>query len=147
MRRTAAMAIALILGTAFAGPSLAVEVVPPAGVEKDDAEIFKPTTDSGPFLSIYDSATLGAGRFKLGYWQDYANQSLKGHRVVGGNDENISLVEHLSTLNLLGAIGVTRRIEVGLHLPLYFTSLADRQVGLEHLDGNHFNIGDIGLNA
>jgi uncharacterized repeat protein (TIGR01451 family) len=147
MRRTAAMAIALILGAALADSGFAVEVVPPAGVEKDDSEIFKPTTDSGPFLSVYDSTTLGSGRFKLGYWQDYANKPLKGHRVVGGNDENISLVEHLSTLNLVGAIGITRGIEVGVHLPLYFTSLAGRQVGLERLDGNHFNIGDVGLNA
>jgi hypothetical protein len=69
MRRTAAVAFGVWL-SAVASVA-AVEFIPPAGVEKDDAEIFKPTTDGGPFLSVYGSATVPRGRFSLGYWQTY----------------------------------------------------------------------------
>jgi uncharacterized repeat protein (TIGR01451 family) len=147
MRRKAAVVLVVLLGAVQARSASAIEFVPPAGVEKDDAEIFKPTTDAGPYLSVYDSTTVPHSRFSLGYWQSYANEALDGRRVINGNEENIDLVQHLSTFNLVGSIGLGSRFELGLHAPLYLTSLADRQVGTERLSGTDFNFGDLSVNA
>ena len=147
MRRKAAVVLVVLLGAAVARTASAIEFVPPAGVEKDDAEIFKPTTDAGPYLSVYGSTTVPHSRFSLGYWQSYANEALDGRRVINGNEENIDLVQHLSTFNLVGSIGLGSRFELGLHAPLYLTSLADRQVGTERLSGTDFNFGDLSVNA
>ena len=147
MRRVAGVAVGVLLGAAMLRAASAIEFIPPAGLEKDDAETFKPTTDGGPYLSTYGSSTIPRGRFSLGYWQSYANEALDGRRVVGGSEENIDVVQHLSTFNLVGAIGLGDRFELGLHMPLYLTRLADRQVGTEHLSGTDFNFGDLLVNA
>jgi len=92
MRRVAGVAVGVLLGAAMLRAASAIEFIPPAGLEKDDAEIFKPTTDGGPYLSTYGSSTIPRGHFSLGYWQSYANEALDGRRVIGGSEENIDVV-------------------------------------------------------
>ena len=117
---------ALALGLGSAGRSSAQVVIPASTVEFDDAELFKPTVDPGPFLSVYDARTLERGRFSIGSYFSYALDAMDQRRIVAGDEENETIVESLVTLNLLGALGITDRIQLGTHLPLYVTDEADR---------------------
>ncbi len=140
--------ILLLLGMVRA--SAATTVISPAGVEIEDAELFKPTVDPGPFLSVYHSATVPRGSFSIGYFQDYANEPLDARRVVGGRQENIALLDHLSTIGLLGSVGVLDRVHVGAHLPFYLTGghgLVIAHPTPTRESGVDANLGDLALNV
>ncbi len=137
----------LLLGMVRA--SAATTVISPAGVEIEDAELFKPTVDGGSFLSVYQSATLPRGTFSLGYLQDYANEPLDARRVVGGRQQNIPLLDHLSTMNLLGSVAVLDRLQLGAHLPFYLTGghgLVIAHPTPTRESGFDANLGDLALN-
>lgn len=137
---------ALALALAVPGRSGA-QVISPAGVEFDDADMFKPTTDPGPFLSVYDSRVLPRGRFTLGVWGDYAHEPLSARVVSGGQEDTEPLVDSLGTVSLVGAIGVASRFQIGVHLPLYLVGESDVVVGLEPLGDTNFNLGDFTVNG
>ncbi|MGH7859505.1 MAG: transporter, partial [Candidatus Binatia bacterium] len=132
---------------ALAAPVHSQTVVPASGVEFDDADLFKPTVDPGPFLSIYDSATLAAGRFSTGAYLDYALDPMSARRRIAGREDNVEVVDNLVALSLLGSIGVTRRFQLGAQLPLYLTDESDVILGTEIRDDTNFNVGDLLVNG
>ncbi|MGH7898378.1 MAG: hypothetical protein ACREQQ_10525, partial [Candidatus Binatia bacterium] len=60
-----------------APPAWSQTAVPPSVLELEDAEIFRPTTDPGDFITVYDSDTLPRLRFHLGIYGDYARHPLE----------------------------------------------------------------------
>ncbi|MGH7822132.1 MAG: OmpA family protein [Candidatus Binatia bacterium] len=135
------------LALALAAPVHSQTIVPASGVEFDDADLFKPTVDPGPFLSIYDSATLAAGRFSIGSYLDYALDPMSARRRVGGSEENVDVVDNLVALSLLGSIGVTPRFQIGMDLPLYLIDESDVILGTQIRDDTTVNVGDFLVNA
>ena len=69
----AAMAWAFAV-TVLTPPAVAQVAVPPTALEFEDAEIFRPTTDGGNFITVYDADALPPGRFHLGFYGDYAKE-------------------------------------------------------------------------
>lgn len=145
MRWAAALGLALV--TCVASGASAATTINPAGFEFDDADIFKPTVDPGPFLSIYDSRTVPRGRFTLGFWADYARAPFSALQRSGGQESNVTVVDNLGVASLVAAIGLTERFELGLHLPLYLLGESDVQVGSRALGGTDVNLGDVTVNG
>src|SRR5687767_12951358 len=83
-------------------------VVPAGALELEDAEIFRPTTDVGDFITVYDSDPVPPGRFTIGFWGDYAQNPLE----IGFEDSDerfTKLVEQLGTAQFTGAVGLFDR--------------------------------------
>ncbi len=142
-----ALTVALATGLALPARSASQTVISPAGVDIDDAEIFKPTVDPGSFLSIYDTAILPRGRFTIGFSGDYAREPLTARLIVAGRESNPAIVDNLATANLLGAIGVTPRVQLGAHLPFYLVGESDVRIGSKTLGGTEASFGDLLFNA
>lgn len=142
-----ALAVMLAMSLVWPARSSSQTVLSPAGVEIDDAEIFKPTVDPGPFFSVYDGSTLPRGRFTVGFWGDYAREPLAARRRVLGEESNEPIVDNLGTLNLLAAVGIAPRVQLGVHLPFYILGESDVTIGSKTLGGTQANLGDILLNG
>ncbi len=146
------------LGLLAAGASLwlaaeasAQVVVPPPALEFEDAEIFRPTTDGGDYITVYDTDTLptetpGARRFHLGFYGDYARHPLEIQFQRSGNLFT-RLVQNLGTMQLSAAIGILDFWEVGMRLPGYIENVNEVQVGGGRLGGTDAKFGDMVVNS
>ncbi|HEX6274838.1 MAG TPA: thrombospondin type 3 repeat-containing protein [Polyangiaceae bacterium] len=80
-----------------------------------DLRNFRPPTHPESLLTIEPTATPGPGEWNLGAWTSYA------YRPVVVTDafrkEDVPLVEHQLSLDLVGSIGVAERIGIGVSLP------------------------------
>src|ERR1043166_8474725 len=108
-------AATLCLGVSMAGAQV---VVPQSAVEFEDAEIFRPTTDGGDYVTVYDSDTLptktpGARRFHLAVYGDYAHNPIEV-RFERSDELFTHVVKNLGTVQLSGAFGILDFWEVGL---------------------------------
>ncbi len=120
--------------------------VPPSALEFEDAEIFRPTTDGGDFVTVYDSNPIPKRRFSLGFYGDYARIPLEIQFQRSGQTFT-QIVQNLGTMQLTGAVGVWRDIEIGARLPFYFEGIQNLVAGTETLGGTDVNLGDIVANA
>ena len=126
-------------------------VVPPSAVEFEDSEIFRPTTDGGDYVTVYDSDTLptqtpGARRFHLGVYGDYAHNPIEVQFERSGNLFT-HVVKNLGTVQLSGAFGILDFWEVGIRVPLYVADQEDVNLAGTKVGGTDFNVGDIVLNT
>jgi large repetitive protein len=123
-------------------------VVPPGTVELEDAEIFRPTTDVGDFITVYDTDAVPPGRFTLGFWGDYAQDPLE-IQFEDSEDRFSKLVEQLGTAQFTGAVGIADRFALGLRVPLYITELEEvvESGSGSTDDGVQFNVGDVTVNG
>lgn len=144
--RSAFFAGALALSLALSGSAGAQVTVPPEALEFEDAEIFRPTTDGGDFITVYDSDALPTRDFHIGGYGDYARNPIEIQFERSG-DRFTRVVEDLGTLQLSGAYGVFRNFEVGTRLPFYVNSIREITTGQDSVGGTEANIGDIILNA
>jgi uncharacterized repeat protein (TIGR01451 family) len=116
-------------------------------IEFEDAEIFRPTTDGGDFISVYDSDALPRNKFHLGVYGDYARNPLEIQFVRSGNTFS-RLVHDLGTLQFSGAYGVFKNVDVGVRIPAYITGVKDLALGDDNAPGGtHANIGDVVANV
>ncbi len=131
--------IAAVVG--FAGPVAGQGVKAPTTVF-DDAQIFHPTTDPSRFVSVYDSRNLDPGRFTLGLYGTYAEQPLD-FTFEASDEKSADLVPWSAGADLIGAIGLHRRVQLGVDIP-YVHVEADRAFNLGALTqtGGDF-LGDI----
>ncbi|MGH7823241.1 MAG: OmpA family protein, partial [Candidatus Binatia bacterium] len=141
-----AAAAAVSLGLWSGAPASAQVTVPPEALEFEDAEIFRPTTDGGDFITVYDSDALPTRDFHLGGYGDYAQNPIEIQFERSG-DRFTRVVEQLGTIQLSGAYGIFRNLEVGTRLPFYVNSIEEVSTGQDSVGGTEANIGDIVLNA
>ena len=122
-------------------------VVPAGALELEDAEIFRPTTDVGDFITVYDSDPVPPGRFTIGFWGDYAQNPLE-IQFEDREERFTRLVEQLGTAQFTGAVGLFDRFALGLRVPLYVSTLEEvSSTGGSTDDGTNFNIGDVIING
>ena len=126
-------------------------VVPQSAVEFEDSEIFRPTTDGGDYVTVYDSDTLptktpGARRFHLGVYGDYAHNPIEVHFERSG-DLFTHVVKNLGTVQLSGAFGILDFWEVGLRVPGYIANNEDVNFAGDRVGGTEVNVGDLVLNT
>ena len=114
------LAAALVAVTIGSGTALAQ----PVEFEREDAEIFRPTTDNGPFITVYDSIPLRPGQFSVGFYGDYARRPLE-LQFEGDGDTVARLVDNLGTAQLMGAIGVLPRLQIGARMSGYIIDRSD----------------------
>jgi len=119
----------------------------PAGViEYEDAETFRPTTDSGDYITVYDSDTLMPGNFSLGFYGDYANDPIEIRDEDG--DRFSRLVRDLGTMQFVGSVGLLPSLQLGVRAPLYITGFQHIvSVGGARFKGTDFNMGDVVTNV
>lgn len=81
---------------------------------------FNPTTDGLDFVTVQSASTLPAGEFNLGFWSDYAFNSLPFFKAPGvPSNQNFSEPNDklLSGLFNIG-LGLSENWNIGLSLPL-----------------------------
>ncbi len=141
-RITAALGVMLV--ALSAGPSWAQGLA----LELEDAEIFRPTTDGGDFVTVYDSGTLPPMNFQLGLYGDYARNPLEIQFESSG-DRFSKLVKDLGTMQLSAALGLFRNFHVGVRIPGYILNTQGVSIGGASLTsgGTDAEFGDVVLNA
>lgn len=130
--------------TAYSVP--AQTLIPAGVIEYEDAEIFRPTTDSGDYLTVYDSDTLAPGNFSLGFYGDYANDPIE---IRDENGDRFSrLVRDLGTMQFMGSVGLFPSLQLGVRVPGYIAGFQDiLSVGGARFKGTELNLGDVVANA
>lgn len=127
--------------------SLAQTTVPPSALEFEDAEIFRPATDSGDLITVYDSTPQPPLHFSLGFYGDYARHPLEIAFQRSGNTFT-RLVNNLGTMQLVSAVGLLPWFEVGARLPGYVETLNDVSSGTQAVRGGAIaKFGDMVANA
>src|SRR5262245_21294702 len=90
---------------------LAAEPVPSL-----DLRGFRPPTHPESLLSLEPTATPGTGEWNLGAWTSYAYRPVVVTDSFTGDD--IPIVRHQLSLDLVDSIGVAERIGIGASLPI-----------------------------
>jgi outer membrane protein OmpA-like peptidoglycan-associated protein len=111
---------------------------------------FRPAVDSNGYVTVDGSPVLGHLDFSIGLVASYAHDVLH----LTGNGRSFA-VEHLLTPQLQAALGLFRRLELGLSLPVHvmfgarapgFVEPADRSFDNDlHFSGQ--SLGDIGVHV
>lgn len=89
---------------------------------------FTPAPGSENYLSVDGSVTPGHMAISAGLLLDYAHRPLSLYEVTGSGPDDYELgdakdiVSMLFTGHLMGAITISDRIQIGLNLPLVYTS-------------------------
>ncbi|MEA2624168.1 MAG: OmpA-OmpF porin, family [Candidatus Binatota bacterium] len=137
--RQAALALALVASSASA------QVKAP-GLVFEDAQLFHPATDPSRFVSVYDSRNLEPGRYSLGLYGTYALNPME-LRLEESDERSSRLVKQTIGADLVAAIGLTERFQLGLDVPYVYTdNRRVRAFGALTEDGGH-NLGDVALEA
>ena len=144
-RRSFVLAASLLVAAATG--AMAQTVVPSGALELEDAEIFRPTTDVGDFITVYDSDSIPPGLFTIGFWGDYAQNPLE-IQFEDSEERFSKLVEQLGTAQFTGAVGIVDRFALGLRVPVYVTQIESvASTGGTTDDGTNVNIGDVVMNG
>jgi OOP family OmpA-OmpF porin len=114
-RRSAILAFAAAL--ALAGRA-ASEPIPSA-----DLRNFRPPTHPESLLTLEPTATPGPGEWNLGAWTSYAYRPIVVNDAFRADD--VPVVEHQLSLDLVGSIGVAERIGLGVSLPVVLAQNGD----------------------
>jgi uncharacterized repeat protein (TIGR01451 family) len=128
------------------GHSAAQVSVPASALEFEDAEIFRPTTDDGDFVTVYDSNPIPPRRFSVTGYGDYARNPLEIQFERSGQTFT-HVVKDLGTVQLTGAVGLFPRFEVGTRVPFYIAGIQELEAGTERFGGTESNLGDIVVNG
>ncbi|MCU0658347.1 MAG: OmpA family protein [Polyangiaceae bacterium] len=106
--------LTLALAALAAGPAWAQERVPATNGPGLDTHLFRPAIDSKGFFTVNGADTLGAGNVSFGLVTDYGHNLMRlkeGH----GSD---ALITHSFQGTFNFNVGLTRRLLLGLHLPV-----------------------------
>jgi OmpA-OmpF porin, OOP family len=136
--RLAALATVCLIATAGGAEAQ----VPRPGIVRDDAQLFLPATDPSRFVQIYDTRNLEPGRFTLGLYGNYAENPIQ-LRLEGIDEDAGDVVKRVWGANLLAAIGVTERFQLGIDIPYVHTKVAPLLDGATPLDDDGATLGDI----
>ncbi len=85
-----------------------------------DVQQFKPGPGKYDLLNVMSPQTCGAGCFATGLWFQYSRNPLQLSDL--SNNRIGRLVDNQFTADLLQTFGLTERIDLGFHLPLYIQS-------------------------
>jgi OOP family OmpA-OmpF porin len=88
-----------------------------------DLRGFRPPTHPEGLLSLEPTAAPGPGDWNVGSWFSYAVRPI----VVPDSfrDEDVPVIEHQLSLDLVGSIGVGERLGVGVSLPVVLAQAGD----------------------
>lgn len=103
-----------------------------AYVTRFDAINFDPAVDGGDYFTVYGSQTLKAWQGNLGFYVDYANRPLQ-FVGTGGTTGRQSVLDHMTVVDLFGAIGFVDWFTAGLNIPVvgYNWFFTDNAAALE----------------
>ncbi len=86
------------------------------------AEAFDPAPAvDGSVLAVHGARTLAPRAYTLSLFASYGREVLTVERASTGDTLGV-LIGSLGTLNLMGAVGVWKRLDIGVALPLHRTS-------------------------
>ena len=107
VRRSGFCAASAVLLLAF---RLAAEPVP-----STDLRGFRPPTHPEALLSLEPSSSPAPGEWNVGAWSSYAYRPI----VVTDNfsDDDVAVIRHQLSLDLVGSVGLAERIALGVSLP------------------------------
>lgn len=82
-----------------------------------DVITFNPAPEGGNYFSVHDSDTFKAWQGHIGLYLDYANRPLQftGQGTLAGQRQ--SIVDHIVTANVMGALGFTDWFTFGVNVP------------------------------
>jgi outer membrane protein OmpA-like peptidoglycan-associated protein len=111
-----------------------------------DVEAFEPAPQvEGSVLSLYGARSIKPGGFSVSLFGSYANEPLVVRDPDG--DKLGELVGSVGTVQLLGAVGLFERVDLGVALALHHTSsgsdFGDARLDVASLQGDEFAFGDI----
>jgi outer membrane protein OmpA-like peptidoglycan-associated protein len=111
-----------------------------------DVEAFEPAPQvEGSVLSLYGARSIKPGGFSVSLFGSYANEPLVIRDPNG--DKVGELVGSVGTVQLLGAIGLFKRVDLGVALALHHTSagsdFGDARLDVASLQDDEFAFGDI----
>jgi large repetitive protein len=116
----------------------------PAHAQGFDVARFKPVPNQQDnYFTLHSTHTLPAWRWEAGLVLDYANDPLV--LVDRRGSRRVSLVGDQVTANVLGAIGLTDELEVGLALPVLLMQDGEtfQQLGVPDAPNAGLGIGDL----
>lgn len=109
-----------------------------------DAVIFRPATDGGRYLNLYDAQTLLPWRFHAGIYFDYGHEPLEVRNVT--TSARTGVVDDLSMANIQGALGFVDWFQAGVGVPVVlYESYRDPDSTLPKQ--SHAGLGDIRLDT
>jgi outer membrane protein OmpA-like peptidoglycan-associated protein len=114
-----------------------------AGAQGFDVQQFNPgPSQSRNILNVSQAQILGGGQWELGLMLHYADSELV---YQDSNGEYFDIVGGQLTANIMGAIGIADRLEVGIDIPLVLTQSGDAIIaaGIPTADEAGFGLGDI----
>jgi len=77
---------------------------------------FKPTTDGGRYITLYQTENLRKFQYNVGLMNDYAYRPLE---YVNNNGNRLrGIVDNVILTNIFGAVGFTDWFEAGINLPI-----------------------------
>jgi uncharacterized repeat protein (TIGR01451 family) len=112
---------ALGIGLATGGRANAQREVNIPRVVFSDAQIFHPATDPSRFVSVYDTRNLEPGQFTLGLYGTFAENPVDLSFDSSG-DLSSHLVRYSIGADLIAAVGITERFQLGLDIPGVYNS-------------------------
>lgn len=145
--RFGAVALTGLIAVGSTASGARAQVAVPAGVlELEDAEIFRPTTDGGAYVTVYDSETLPAARGHLSFYGDYALNPLEV-QFERSEEPFTRVVRNLGTMQLSGAYGLLDGVTVGARVPGYVTGTNRLNTPSGRFGGTDGNLGDVVANV
>jgi outer membrane protein OmpA-like peptidoglycan-associated protein len=140
-----ASACRLGLALALSFGAMAYATASPARAQGIPAQIFQPAPGgSANYVTVQGAGVLPHLRMSAGALFDYAFKPLVLRRVTTG--EEIALIEHQLTLNVLGAVGFFDRLELGVALPVTLSqSQGDNTASLSAANLSSPVLGDLRL--
>jgi outer membrane protein OmpA-like peptidoglycan-associated protein len=111
-----------------------------------DVEAFEPAPQvEGSVLSLYGARSIKPGGFSVSLFGSYGSEPLVVRAPNG--DKVGELVGSVGTVQLLGAVGLFKRVDLGLALALHHTSsgsdFGDARLDVASLQDDKFAFGDI----
>jgi outer membrane protein OmpA-like peptidoglycan-associated protein len=108
-----------------------------------NAENLVPTTDNGPYLSTHSARLLRQYKWTVGSTLDLAHRPVE---LIGPSGGRISgVLEDLFMMHILGAVGITDWVQIGMDIPLALVSRTINTV--TGFDSSDFRMSDIHLEA
>lgn len=130
-----------------------------APLENFSVHRFTPAPGAENYLSVDGAATPGHLAVSAGLLIDYAHQPLSLYEVSGTNADNYEIgkahhiVSMLITGNLMGALTISDRVQIGLVVPLVYTSgdswnaIRPGSGPINIAGGSAFALGDVRLSG
>ena len=94
-----------------------------ANIVGTNLQNFNPTSNGIDFVTVQSSETLSAGIFNFGIFANYSKNGLP--KMKNENGDLVDLNDHLLYGDFNIGLGITKRLEVGLNLPVILNQTID----------------------